>query len=167
MLHCCHLLLSAPNDVVQSLTLSSPTTAPLCHPSPAAVLLLSLLAPACLHRPHQYLVVLSSARSIVRLPLRRPPLTFVIARRTIVSSFVACRSPPFAAHHQLLSFCSGFQPPLAFVTPIDGWLLHPLSPCFGRCHIPPPFSLVLIVMCCHNHLPRQPPPPSKTSPLLP
>jgi hypothetical protein len=93
LLFCCCLLLLALNVVVQSLTLSLSTTAPFCLPSPAAVLLLSLPAPACLHRSHQYLGIASSACSIVHPLLRHPPLTFAVAHRLIVNSFVASRHP--------------------------------------------------------------------------
>jgi hypothetical protein len=104
LLHCCCLLLFVPNIVVQSFFSIIACHHPFHHPSPAAVLLLLLLAPACFHRSHQYLVVVSSARSIVHPPFRRLPLafaiarrclplTFAIARRAIVNSFVAGRRP--------------------------------------------------------------------------
>jgi hypothetical protein len=63
LLCCCRMFLLAPAIVVRSSTLLSTAAAHFCHPLPAAVL--SLLSPAAACLSHKWLVVASSARSIV------------------------------------------------------------------------------------------------------
>ncbi len=97
--------------------LSLPATAPFCHPSPATVLLLSLPAPACLHRSHQYLVVASSNRSIVCPPLHCLPLTFAIACRAIVNSFIFDRHLPLLPIASCCHFALGSSHRLPLLFP--------------------------------------------------
>ncbi len=163
LLCCCHPLLSAHTVVVQLSTLLPKAPAPFAAHRQ--------LPSSCSHCP--LLAFADLINSLLLHPLP-PPLStthFCHSLPCNCQLFCCCLLPPFASHHKPLSCCSGFQPLLSFATPINGWLLHLLSPCLGHCHIPPPLLsfLWLIIMCCHHHFPKQPSSPLKIvrRPLLP